>query len=442
MFSRFFLSAFFGLSLFLVCGVGAGHPADENPDLTLPETTREFRQDRFGMFIHWGIYSVLCDGESVMKDRQLPLSDYERLAQFFNPAEFNAAEWVSLAKSAGMRYITFSARHQDGFAMWGSTASDWNVVKRTPFARDVVKELTEECRREGIKLFLYYSAVDWRHSEQLGTGGSGEAAVMPGDGDGNTTASVNYTHAQLTELLRNYGKIDGVRLGGWANRPEAESQLQPAYNLIRRLQPAALIGNDHGQAPLPGEDFQIGEGNVPGGQVAANEGQLEYSSVPMEVSGTINESRGYRITDHQHKSTRELVHSLVRAAGMDANFLLNVGPMPNGRIQPEFTERLRRVGMWLAKNGESVYATRGGPMAPKPWGVTTHRSHKTYVHVLDPETTSVAVQLPSAVRTARYFSDESDVPYEEADGMITLSLRPERRGELERLIVVETQNYQ
>src|SRR5690606_16228308 len=139
------------------------------------------------------------------------------------------------------------------------------------------------------------------------------------------------------------------------------------------------------------------------------------SAVPLEINDTINRSSAYNLTDHQYKSPRELVHALVRAAGVDANFVLNVGPMPNGEIQQEFVERLQRVGMWLAKNSESIYSTRGGPIAPQPWGVTTHRNHKIYVHVLDPETTEIQLELPEKLRTAKYLIDETQVPFE-SDG--------------------------
>ncbi len=439
MYSPFKFSAVFGLALLFSGGLVVGHPADENPDLTLPETTRHFRQERFGMFIHWGIYSVLCDGDTVFREQNLTIPDYERLAGFFNPAEFNAAEWVALAKAAGVHYITFSCKSDDGFCMWDSKASDWNVVKSTPFARDVVKELAAECQREGIKLFLSYSPVNWHQSESRNAG-TGESAATTSD-DAGTTSPTDSTIAELTELLTKYGKIDGVRLTGRSDKAGAEAQLQPAYQLIRKHQPAALIGNTAARQLSTDEDFQIADQTLLIAPESRTDANLEYTSAPLEVSATINQSRGFRISDHQHKSVRELVHALVRAAGSDANLQLHVGAMPNGQIQQEFADRLRRVGMWLAKNGESIYATRGGPIAPQPWGVTTHRRHRVYVHVLDPETTAVTVQLPYKVRTARYHPDESDVPFEDVDGKVTLTLRPERRGELERLLVLETKHY-
>jgi alpha-L-fucosidase len=412
------------------------HPADENPRLTLPECAQQFQHDRFGLFIHWGIYSTMADGEWVMNDKKIPITDYERLARAFNPADFNAEQWVTLAKSAGMRYITFTSKHHDGIAMWDSNISDWNVVKRTPFKRDVVKELVDECHRQNMKLFLYYSQLDWHHPDYFPRGDTGKTAGRPEEG--NWTNYLDYMNAQLTELLTKYGYIDGIWFDGWWDRPDADWQLQRTYSLIHTLQPAALIGNNHHRRPFPGEDFQMYERDLPGHNAAGYSATSEKGNLPLETCDTMNTSWGYRINDHQYKTTRELVHYLVRAAGMDANFLLNVGPMPNGQIQPEFTERLHQVGMWLAKNGESIYATRGGPVTPQPWGATTQRNNKVYVHVLDAATSSVTLALPTKVRSARYFSDESDVTMQDTSGTLTLKVRPERPGELERLLVLET----
>lgn len=414
------------------------HPADENTSLTLRETTEQFQQDRFGLFIHWGIYSVLCDGEWVMNDSKIPISDYEKIARFFNPADFNAAEWVRLAKSAGMRYITFTTKHHDGFAMWDSLISDWNIVKRTPFARDVVKELADECHKQGMKLFLYHSHLDWHHPDFFPRGGTGHSSGRPDKGD--WYAYLDYMDAQLAELLTNYGYIDGVWFDGWWDRPDADWRLQRTYKLIHTLQPAALIGNNHHRRPFPGESFQMYERDLPGENKGGYSATSELGDLPLETCDTMNASWGYKITDRSYKTTRELIHYLVRAAGTDANFLLNVGPMPNGQIQPEFAKRLLEMGMWLAKNGESIYATRGGPVPPHTWGAMTNRGRKIYVHVLDEGTSSLALQLPGRrVRTARYLSDESDVPFQDADGTVTLTLRAQSPNEVDRVVVMDTE---
>jgi alpha-L-fucosidase len=409
---------------------------DENTPLSLKETRQQFQLDRFGMFIHWGIYSTLCDGEWVMNDKKIPVSDYEKIARFFNPADFDAKEWVSLAKSAGMRYMTFTSKHHDGFAMWDSRVSDWNVVKRTPFGRDVVRELSDECHRQGMKLFLYYSQLDWHNPDYFPRGSTGKTAGRPESGE--WPKYLDYMNTQLSELLTNYGKIDGIWFDGWWDRPDADWQLDRTYKLIHELQPATLVGNNHHRKPFPGEDFQMFERDLPGQNTAGYSGTSELGYLPPETCDTMNASWGYKITDRSYKTTRQLVHYLVRAAGMDANLLLNVGPMPSGQIQPEFAQRLREIGMWLAKHGESIYSTRRGPLPPQPWGATTRRNNKVYVHVLDPETTAVEIRPTHKLRTARYFEDEADVQYEDNDGTITLKLRAERPGEMDRLVVLET----
>jgi len=418
----------------------AAHPADENPPLTLKEKQVQYQQDRFGLFIHWGIYSVLADGEWVMHDKKIPAADYERVAGFFNPTRFNAGEWVGLAKSAGARYITFTSKHHDGFAMWDTHMNDWSVTRRTPFGRDVVKELAAECQRQGLKFFLYHSQLDWHHPDYFPRGTTGQHAGRPDKGTWNQY--MDFMDAQLAELLTKYGVIDGVWFDGWWDRPDADWRLERTYNLIHTLQPAALIGNNHHRKPFPGEDFQMYERDLPGENKGGFSSTSQVGNLPLETCDTINTSWGYRITDRKYKSTKDLIGYMARAAGTDANFLLNIGPMPSGEIQPEFTQRLREIGMWLAKHGESIYATRGGPLPPQPWGATTHRGRKVYVHVLDDATSSVVIPLDYArVQTARYLVDEEDVPFKDDEGTITLSLRSIRPGEYNRVVVLDT-DYQ
>jgi alpha-L-fucosidase len=423
-------AAIFGATSFAMSHV------DENTPLSIKETRQQFQQDRFGLFIHWGIYSVLGDGEWVMNDKKIPAKDYERIARAFNPADFDAKAWVDLARSAGMKYITFTSKHHDGFAMWDSKVSDYNVVKRTPFGRDVVKELADECHRQGVKLFLYHSHLDWHHPDFFPLGDTGHFSGRPESGDWNKY--LDYMDAQLKELLTNYGKIDGVWFDGWWDKPNADWRLERTYKMIHDLQPACLVGNNHHRKPMAGEDFQMFERDLPGQNTAGYSGTSELGYLPPETCDTINTSWGYRITDHNYKSARQLLEYLVRAAGMDANLLLNVGPMPSGEIQPEFRDRLHEIGLWLAKNGESIYGTRRGPTPPQPWGATTRRDNKVYVHVLDKDTSSVQLHVSHRVRAARYFDDESEVPFTDEGGTVTLQLRPERPRELDRLVLILT----
>ncbi|HEU4858244.1 MAG TPA: alpha-L-fucosidase, partial [Chitinophagaceae bacterium] len=233
---------------------------------------KEFQDIKFGMFIHWGASSVLGAGEWVMNNRNIKVNDYTRLINIFNPQNFDAAKWVGIAKSAGMKYITFITRHHDGFSNWDTKQSDWKITK-TPYAKDAFKQLADECRKQGIKLFCYYSLLDWYRSDyQYETGRTGK-------GTGRTEKSnwenyVKFMKAQLTELLTNYGEIAGIWFDGhWDQLDNDHDKKQASkvnwdyddiYKHIHRLQPKCLISNNHHLMPIPGEDFQAFEKDLPG----------------------------------------------------------------------------------------------------------------------------------------------------------------------------------
>src|SRR5262245_19283942 len=362
-----------------------------------------FEGARFGLFVHWGVYSVLGDGEWVMNNRKIPIADYEKLPALFNPQQFDAADWVALAKAAGMKYITITSKHHDGFAMFDSKVSDYNIVARTPYRKDVLKALAEECRRQGLKLSFYYSRLAWHPADYFPRGRTGADAGRADQG--SWPKYIEYMNAQLRELLTGYGEIGGIWFDGWWDRPAADWQLDRTYALIHQLQPQALVGANHHRRPFPGEAFQMFEKDLPGGKTAEFNKDSEIGDLPLETCETMNGAWGFNITDRRYKSTRDLVRYLARAAGVDANFLLNVGPMPNGRIQPEFVTRLREMGAWLNTHGDAIYGTRGGPIAPRPWGVTTKKGNRVYVHVLEwPDAGLLLPPLPAAVRSARFLS--------------------------------------
>jgi alpha-L-fucosidase len=380
----------------------------EAPYEPAPENlrAREWFQDaKFGLFIHWGVYSVLGDGEWVMNNHKMTVAEYEKLPAQFNPTEYDPAEWVRLAKAAGMKYITITSKHHDGFGMWDSKVSDWTIVKRTPYKKDVLKMLADECRKQDVKLFFYHSHLDWHHPDYYPRGRTGHNSGRPEQGDFNKY--LDYMDAQLEELCTGYGPIAGIWFDGWwdqqVKKPGGDPKetrvdwrLRRTYDLIHRLQPQALIGNNHHVAAFPGEDFQMFEKDLPGGNTAGFNADSKPGGLPLETCETISNAWGYNKNDRAFKSSKDLIHYLVRAAGNNANFLLNVGPMPSGKIQPEFADRLHEVGRWLEKNGETVYSTRGGPVPPQPWGVTTRtkKGDRVYVHVLDPKVKEVV--LPGA----------------------------------------------
>ncbi|MDZ4656052.1 MAG: alpha-L-fucosidase [Bythopirellula sp.] len=357
----------------------------------------EFRDDEFGIFIHWGVYSVLGRGEWVMNFDKIPLQDYEKLTKDFNPTKFNAAEWVSLFKQAGAKYITITSKHHDGFAMFDAETGDWDIADRTEFGRDPLKELAEECAKQDMKLFFYHSHLDWHHPDYFPRGMNALSTGRPNSG--NFEKYLEYMDGQLAELLSGrYGKIGGIWFDGWWDQQSKRVQgmqdadpratridwhLRRTYDLIHKLQPACLIGNNHHLAPFAGEDFQMFERDLPGQNKGGHSPDAKIGNLPLETCDTVNGNWGYHAGDNKFKSKKQLIHYLVRAAGNNANFLLNVGPKPDGTIDEESAKRLTEIGEWLAKNQASIRPTRGGPVAPQKWGASTRHGEQVYLHILD-----------------------------------------------------------
>jgi alpha-L-fucosidase len=348
-----------------------------------------FSNAKFGLFIHWGPFSIPGSGEWVMQVRNITVKNYTKLMDFFNPTEFDAAQWVSMAKNAGMKYITLITRHHDGFSMWDTKFSDFNIMN-SPYHKDIVKMLADECHKQDIKLFFYYSLLDWRrddYSYWTGNTGHGTGRTIHGNWDDY----IQFMKNQLTELLTNYGEIAGVWFDGYWDQLDNDNHDNPTprvnwhfrelYDLIHKLQPQCLIGNNHHITPLPGEDFQMFEKDLPGNNTTGF-GGASVSSLPLETCETINNSWGFNITDLSYKTEKQLIHYMVNAAGHNANFLLNIGPMPNGKIQPEFVDTLKAMGNWLKQYGESIYGTRGNIIASQNWGVVTAKDKLLSAHIL------------------------------------------------------------
>lgn len=397
------------------------------------QAARTWYQDaKFGMFVHWGVYSQLAQGEWVMQNRDIPVTTYEWLASVFNPVKFDAAQWVATAKAAGMKYITITSRHHDGFSMFRTNATRYNIVDWTPFKRDVMKELAEECRRQGMKLFFYYSQLDWHHPDYFPRGGTGRRTGRPESGVWNRY--LDFMDAQLTELLTNYGPIGGIWFDGMWDKPDAEWRLERTYALIHRLQPSALIIPNHHKLPLPGEDVQTFEQDLPGANTAGFNTN-EIGALPLETSLTMNTSWGFNITDTRFKSMKELVGYLVRAAGNGANLLLNIGPRPDGTIQPEAVERLQVLGKWTNAHGESIYGTRKGPVPPRAWGATTQRGDTVYVHVLDWRDPLLSLpEVGGRVMQATAMPSGATVPFTQAATGVTIEVSSAAPDEYDRVI--------
>lgn len=409
---------------------------------------KEFDAMRFGLFIHWGLFSIPGSGEWVMNNRDIKVKDYTILKDSFNPTAFNAAAYVDLAKKAGMKYITLITRHHDGFSLWDTKYSDFNIMN-TPYKKDIVKLIADECHKQNIKLFLYYSLLDWRREDYPHeTGRTGQKTGRTGKGD--YPAYLQFMKNQLTELLTNYGKIAGIWLDGhWDQTPpEGEKdrtsridwKYDELYGLIHKLKPWALIGNNHHLSPIAGEDFQMFERDLPGENKGGLSFQQPSDHLPVETCETMNESWGYNRTDNKYKSAKQVIHYLVNAAGRNANLLLNVGPMPNGQIQKEFVDTLVATGKWMDKYSETIYGTTGNIIKPQPWGLITRKDKILYVHILN-DTGADQIILPDfnpKIKNAVTFDSGTKIQYkQETDGLhLWVKKEPEM---IDKIIKLELQ---
>ena len=374
----------FFLLVALLCMTGAPLRAENyKPTPENLQSRRQFSEDRFGIFIHWGIYSTFAQGEWYLQDGPLRREEYAKAANAFYPHDFDAKAWAKVFKKAGARYITFTTRHHDGFSMWNTQQSDYNIM-HTPYGKDVVAQLAEACRDNNLALHLYYSHIDWmRDDYPMG---------RTGRGVGKDTAKADWPHyfafmnRQLTELLTQYGPVRAIWFDGWwdhdQTKPAFDWQLPEQYALIHRLQPACLVGNNHHQHPNEGEDLQFFERDVPGENKAGLSGQA-IGRLPLETCETMNGMWGYKVADQNYKSADQLIQLLVRTASKGANLLLNVGPQPDGNLPAAAVERLEAMGEWLQVNGESIYGTVAGSLGDGKNVVSTRRGTKVYVHILD-----------------------------------------------------------
>lgn len=432
------------LLITLILSVPVFSQKDYQPSPENLQNREWFQDNKYGLFVHWGIYSVMAGGgdmgiaEWIMNQKQIPIVAYENLAGFFNPIEFDADEWVAMVKKAGMRYITITSKHHDGFAMYDSKASDYNIVQKTPFKRDVLKELKDACDKEGIKLFFYYSQLDWHHPDYYPRGNTGKGYTGRPD-SGEWRKYIDYMKDQLTELLTNYGEIGGIWFDGQWDKYDETWYLDEIYSHIHSLQPGALIGSNHHLAPFPGEDFQMFERDLPGeNTMGFNKGAEVSQNIPLEMCETMNGSWGYNIKDRRFKSSSQILETMIRAAGYGANFLLNTGPLPNGKIQVENVDTLMVMANWLEKYGETIYGTRKGPITPRPWGVTTQKDNKVYVHLLAWKDESILLPpIDKKIKSVKLFGDGTALKFSNSKEGTVVTVPYEKRKPLETIVVLE-----
>jgi alpha-L-fucosidase len=397
--------------------VSAGSVADSADYLKAGEQdVQAWRQMKFGLFIHWGPVSLKGTeigwsrggerrGRNDKSTGSIPVEIYDNLYKQFNPVKFDAGQWVQIAKDAGMKYLVFTSKHHDGFSMFDSKLTDYKITN-SPFKRDVVGELADACHKGGLKLGYYYSPVDWYHPDYRTE---------------NHARYIEFLHGQLREICSNYGRIDIIwfdGLGGTAKDWDSEN----LFKMIRGLQPHVIINN---RAGLPA-DHETPEQRI---------GTFQTDR-PWETCMTICQQWAWKPNDDM-KSLKQCIDTLVVVVGGDGNLLFNVGPMPDGQIEPRQVERLKEMGAWLEKYGQSIYSTRGGPFMTGPWGASTHKDNTIYVHVLSwPGEKLTLPPIPKKIITSSVLTGGT-ATVRQTDESIEISITKAYRRELDTIIKLD-----
>lgn len=387
-----------------------------------------FADSRFGIFIHWGIYSMFAQGEWYM-NKGIDAQEYAKAAGGFYPAAFDARAWVKAIKASGARYICFTSRHHDGFSMFDTAASDYDIMDASPFRRDIVAELAEACREEGIALHFYYSLLDWTR-EDYPVGRTGLGTGRKGDSQ-DYDSYIKFMKDQLTELLTKYGKIGAIWFDGdW----DHDSDPQPfdwrypeIYSHIHGIDPSCLIGNNHHLTPFEGEDFQMFERDLPGENTTGWASGQTVSSLPLEMCQTMNGMWGYKVEDQNYKSVEDLVRLIVRAASKGSNLLLNIGPQPDGNLPAAALDRLAGIGEWMNVYGASVYGTSATGLPEQSWGVTTRNDSSLFLHLIEPLEGVEVISVPldpsqKKVKSVKAMKDGAPLKHKVSDGKLVITL--------------------
>jgi alpha-L-fucosidase len=385
--------------LTLVLGVGFVRSAPAQDFAHEPPALRDarmawWRDARFGMFIHWGAYAVPAGmykgeriagiGEWIMSHARIPIPEYEEYVHRFNPSRFDADQWVRIAKDAGMKYIIITSKHHDGFAIFDSKVSPYDIVEATPYRKDALQALADAAHRAGMRFGVYYSIMDWHHPDA-------QAPNVP-EYNSRTWSNPNfaryvetYMKPQLEELLTRYPEIDVLWLDGEWVADWSDERGRDLYNYLRRIRPSLIVNNrvGHTRQGLSGLNQQ---GRVGLGDFGTPEQQVPPEGLPgvdWETCMTMNDTWGFKSYDDDWKDTRTLVRTLIDVASKGGNYLLNVGPTAQGLIPAPIVSRLREMGDWMRVNGQAVYGTTASPYGMPAWGRYTAKRGKVYAHVFD-----------------------------------------------------------
>ena len=428
---QFLISAGAGLSA-LVLSPGALARLPGETDEAFNRRMSWWRESRFGMFIHWGPSSVAAGqwkgktvpgpSEWIMRTARIPVAEYEPLAPRFNPVKFDASAWAELARDAGMKYMVFTSKHHDGFCMFDSKLTDWDIMDRTPYKRDVVKELSRACPAAGVKFGIYHSILDWHHPDQKN----------------NFPRYVEYMKGQLKELLLGYGEFGSIFFDGEWIKQWSYEQGRDLEAYVRSFQPNVVINNRVGKRSRLGASLGI-LGKSISGDYDTPENQIPKKLPPRdwETCMTFNNSWGYKVDDHNWKPAGELIGMLVDCVSLNGNFLLNVGPDAQGVIPEESATRLREIGQWLKRNGDSVYGTSAGPVRGEKLR-STRKDDTVYLHLFDwPKLLTVGMK--ERVKRAYLLSDpmKPGLKFRQSGSELTLDLPGKRPEDSVSVVAIE-----
>ena len=382
-----------------------------------PEAIRAWQAKRFGMFIHWGPVSLTAHEIGWSRGTQTPIAEYDNLYKKFNPTLFDADAWVKVAKDAGMKYIVLTTKHHDGFCLWDTKLTDYNIMN-SPFKRDVVKELAAACKKGGIAFGTYYSVCDWHHPDFPLTSPGGGVKREKSDLDSYNT----YLLGQIRELITNYGPLITI----WNDVPQMfGGRGVKTIEMVRALQPDITINNRSGD----GGDYDTPEQQIGGYNLER----------PWESCMTLSAHNAWAWGGDKDgvKPLEACLKMLVSGAGGDGNVLLNVGPRPDGMIDPAQSSRLKEVGDWLAKYGDSVYGTRGGPFKPGKWGASTRSGNRIYVHIYPFSGDTLELPAIPAKITAAKLLTGGSVKFQQSESGITLTIPMADHAPLDTLVALD-----
>jgi alpha-L-fucosidase len=399
---------------------------------TKPNKMDWWKEAKFGLFIHWGVYSVPAGvyngkdvegiGEWIMNRGKIPTATYQAYAKQFNPVKYNPEAWVKMAKDAGMKYLVITSKHHDGFTLFETKASKWNIVEATPYGKDLLKPLADACHKQGIRLGFYYSqAQDWNNVGGAASGGHWDKAQ-----DGSMDEYIDKVAVpQVKEILSNYGQVDVL----WWDTPtdmtkERAEKFQPILakypNLITNNR---LGGGFNGDTETP-EQFVPATG---------------FPGRNWETCMTMNDTWGYKSKDNNWKSTKEIIQTLIDIVSKGGNYLLNVGPTSEGLVPQPSIERLQQVGKWMKTNGEAIYGTTASPFSYLPWGRCTQKGNKLYLHIFEwPKDGKISLPVLNTITKAYLLADPGkSLKIEKSKTKNTIRLVGNAPDQIASVVVVE-----